>query len=535
MLLFFLLCGRALDHAARRRMQMAAGNLAALTAVVAHRIDAAGNLVTVPPSALRPGDSILVKPGERVAADGEVIQGASDIDDSIVTGETLPRRAAPGAEVYAGSINGSGALTLRVVRSGDATLIGEMQQLLDRATAVRSRYVRLADRVARLYAPVVHLTAALTAIGWMLWGLSAHDAIIIAIAVLIITCPCALALAVPAVQVVSVSRLFGRGIFLNAGDGIERLAEADTIVFDKTGTLTLPEGRVANRDQIDPSLVQRAARLALSSHHPLAAAVARESSERQPWQGATEIAGEGVTALVDGFEARLGSPQFCNVEIDSGDHAGGSLIAFRHGPATALFVIRQTLRPDAVRVVADLRRQGYGLCILSGDREAAVAAVAADLGIANWQAGVKPADKVALLRKMNDDGHRVLMVGDGLNDAAALASAHVSMAPISAADLSKAKADAVFLGDRLAPVAEALAIACQARRAMMQNLALAIVYNVIAVPIAIAGLVTPLIAAAAMSGSSILVTLNALRLRAPRQTEARTEEPAPLSQPAVAR
>jgi Cu2+-exporting ATPase len=539
MLLFFLLCGRTLDHAARRRMQMAAGNLAALKAVVAHRLDGAGNLVTVPPDALRPGDRILVKPGERVAADGEVLDGVSDIDDSIVTGETLPRRIAQGAEVYAGSINGSGALTLRVARSGEATLIGEIQQLLDRATAVRSRYIRLADRVARLYAPVVHLTAALTATGWMLWGLSAHDSIIIAIAVLIITCPCALALAVPAVQVVAVSRLFGQGIFLNSGDSIERLAEADTIVFDKTGTLTLPDGRVANRDDVDPVLLQRAARLALSSHHPLAAAVAREAAERQPWQGAAEMPGEGVTALVDGLEARLGSPQFCNVEIGGDTHAGGSLIAFRHGAATALFLIRQTLRPDAVQVVADLRRRGLSLCILSGDRADAVAAVATELGIANWQAGVKPAEKVALIRKMSDDGHRVLMVGDGLNDAAALASAHVSMAPISAADLSKAKADAVFLGEKLAPVLDALSIAKQARAAMMQNLALAIVYNVIAVPVAIAGLVTPLIAAAAMSGSSILVTLNALRLRAPRKDRSQPE-PAPeqnsiMQQPAVVR
>lgn len=529
MLLFFLLCGRALDHAARRRMQLAAGNLAALKAVVAHRLDVAGNIVTVPPDALRPGDRILVKPGERVAADGEVVDGVSDIDDSIVTGETMPRRAAPGAEVYAGSINGSGALTLRVVRSGEATLIGEIQQLLDRATAVRSRYIRLADRVARLYAPVVHLTAALTAAGWMLWGLSAHDSIIIAIAVLIITCPCALALAVPAVQVVAVSRLFGQGIFLNSGDSIERLAEADMIVFDKTGTLTLPEGRVANRADLAPDVVQRAARLALSSHHPLAAAVAREAQERQPWAGAREISGEGVVAFLDGVEARLGSPQFCNVELSGEESADGSLIAFRHGAATALFVIRQALRPDAVRVVADLRARGFALCILSGDRAPAVAGVAAELGIANWQAGVKPADKVALLRAMSEKGHRVLMVGDGLNDAAALASAHVSMAPISAADLSKAKADAVFLGDKLAPVAEALSIARQARAAMMQNLALAVIYNVIAVPIAIAGFVTPLIAAAAMSGSSILVTLNALRLRAKR-----TDQPRPQPVPAQA-
>lgn len=511
MLLFFLLCGRYLDHEARRRVHLAAGNLAALKASTAHRLDERGNLTVVAADALRPGDLVMVMPGESVPADGEVIAGLSEIDDSLITGETATRRIASGAEIHAGCVNGSGALTVRVLKAGGSTLLAEIQQLLDRAVAAKSRYVRLADRVARLYAPVVHVTAAATAIGWVLWGASVHDAVIIAIAVLIITCPCALALAVPAVQVVAAGRMFKSGIFLNSADCIERLANVDTIVFDKTGTLTLPEPRVGNARLLDPVLLEQAARLALSSHHPLAAAVAAEARNRQPWEGAVETAGEGVRATIDGVEARLGSPRFCDVPADAGSIQDGSLIAFRRGEQQALLVVRQVLRPDAARVVRELRWQGFDIRILSGDRGPVVAAVAGELGVGTWQAAMKPGDKAAAIGALAGRGRKVLMVGDGLNDAAALAAAHVSIAPVAAADLAKTQADAVFLGDRLAPVSQAIAIARRARRLMTQNLALAVLYNFLAVPVAIAGLVTPLIAAAAMSGSSILVTLNALR------------------------
>lgn len=535
MLLFFLLCGRYLDHEARRRVQLAAGNLAALKAVSAHRLGDHGELAVVPADALRPGDRAMVLPGERVPADGRIVAGVSEIDESLISGETAARSVAAGDEIHAGCINGTGALTISVLKAGDTTLLGEIQRLLDRATAAKSRYVRLADRAARLYAPVVHLTAALTAAGWLLAGAPIHDAVITAIAVLIITCPCALALAVPAVQVVAAGRMFRAGIFLNATDGIERLAEVDTVVFDKTGTLTLPEPCVSNAMIIDRVLLEQAARLALSSRHPLAAALAAEAKDRRPWDGAIEESGKGVSALIDGIEARIGSPQFCGVTVPDGDFHGGSLIAFRRGEAAAILAIHQTLRPDAVRVVAQLRQMGFELCILSGDRHRPVAAVAAELGIDKWQAGVKPADKVEALAKLARGGRRVLMVGDGLNDAAALAAAHVSIAPVAAADLSKAQADAVFLGDRLAPVAEAIRIARSARQLMAQNLGLAVVYNLIAVPIAISGLVTPLIAAAAMSGSSILVTLNALRAGRKRLGRPVARTPLQKRQPALAR
>jgi len=514
MLLFFLLCGRYLEHAMRQRTRAVAGNLAALKAEVAHRFDAGGEVVMVPVAALKPGDRLLVRPGERVPADGTVISGSSDIDESLVTGETMPRKVMAGGTIYTGSLNHSGALTMRVTVAGEGTLIDEVERLLEKASSARSRYLRLSDRAARLYAPLVHTTAALTLLGWLVIGAAIHDSIITAIAVLIITCPCALALAIPTVQVVASGALFRSGVILNAGDAIERLAEADTIIFDKTGTLTLPEPRVENAEAFAPELLEQAARLALSSRHPLAQALAREARLRTPITGAVEEPGQGVRAMIDGSEARLGSTAFCDVTDVPAPQSDVSSIVFTHAGRCAVFAIRQRLRADAVAVVRELLASGLDVRILSGDRASAVEPLAAVLGVTGWQGGLKPADKIAAIEQLKAGGRRVLMVGDGLNDAPALAAAHVSMSPISAAHIAQTHADAVFLGERLVPVLQAVTTARRARRLMQQNLWLAVIYNAIAVPVAIAGFVTPLIAAAAMSGSSILVTLNALRVRA---------------------
>jgi Cu2+-exporting ATPase len=510
MLLFFLLLGRTLDHAMRRKTRAVAGNLAALKADTARRF-MGDELVSVPVAALRPDDRVLVRPGE--PSDGVVVNGSSEIDDSLITGETMRRQVGANAKVYAGSLNYSGALTLRVTAAGQDSLIDEIERLLEKAASAKSRTRRLADRAARVYAPMVHLTSALTGIGWWLAGASVHDAVVTAIAVLIITCPCALSLAIPAVQVVASGALFRSNVILNAGDAIERLAEADTIVFDKTGTLTLPEPRVTNAAEIDPALLQMAARLALSSRHPLAMALAREAESATPFEGAVEEPGQGVRAVVDGVEARLGSADFCSLPPVAAFRPDTSLIMFSHGERSAAFAVSQQLRLDAVEVTKALAARGYDLRILSGDRSAAVAPVARALGIARWQGELTPAEKIVYIDAMKAEGRRVLMVGDGLNDAPSLAAAHVSLSPIAAADLTQAQADAVFLGERLAPVADALKVARRARALMTQNLALAAVYNGIAVPVAIAGLVTPLLAAVAMSCSSMLVTLNSLRAR----------------------
>jgi Cu2+-exporting ATPase len=459
------------------------------------------------------GDRLLVRPGERVPADGVVLTGRSEINESLVTGETARRGVVVGATIYSGSMNFSGALTMRVMAEPGRTLLDEIERLLEKGIAGKSRYIRLADRVSRRYTPVVHLTAALTAAGWLLADASVHDAVITAIAVLIITCPCALALAIPAVQVVASGTLFRAGVMLNAPDALERLAEADVIVFDKTGTLTLPEPRVDNVAEIDPALLETAARLGLSSRHPLAVAVSQEAYVRIPFEGAVEEPGQGICALIEGSEARLGSAAFCGLGALPDVDTATSMIAFSHAGCTALFQVRQKLRPDAASVIKSLKGMGFEIHILSGDRAEAVAPVAEELGITAVRWGLKPPDKIAAIEDMKATGWRVLMVGDGLNDAPALAAAHVSLSPISAADVTQAQADAMFIGDSLRPVLDAIAVARRARTLMQQSLALAIAYNLVAVPLAVAGFVTPLIAAAAMSGSSVLVTLNALRAR----------------------
>ena len=519
MLLFFLLVGRYLDHNMRGRTRSFAENIAALKAEVAARINDDGSVREVPLSKVRPGDLVLVMAGDRVPVDGVVEEGASEIDQSLVTGETVLHPVETGARVYAGTQNGDGTLKVRVNVASGATLLDEVNRLLETASQSKSLYVRIADRAAQLYAPLVHGAAALTFLGWLLAGLEWQPALIISISVLIITCPCALGLAVPAVQVVASGQLFRSNILLNSGDAIERLSDVDTIVFDKTGTLTTAEPVLVGRNHLSPELLSLAGRLALSSRHPLSMALVKASGALKPFETVSETPGAGVETTVDGKPLRLGSPVFCGVaETEIGSllkgYPGSSLLAIRYGDdAPALLPLRQTLRPDAVMIMNSLRQEGYEIEILSGDREGAVRAAAEELGILHWKAEMKPAQKIAYLEALKAQGRKVLMVGDGLNDAPALAGAHVSLSPVTAVHLSQAAADAVFLGDRLQPVADALRISGRARRAIEQNLWISAIYNVIAVPIAVAGFVTPLMAAVAMSASSIVVTANALRLR----------------------
>lgn len=519
MLLFFLLLGRVLDQVMRKKTRSVADQLMALKGETAIVLDPSGEVRQVPVRAVHIGDLVLVRPGERIAVDGVIETGRSAVDASLVTGETVQAEAGPGTRVYAGTLNVGATLQVRVTAAHEGTLLDEVNRLVAQAADARSRYLRLADKAARIYSPIVHLAAFSTCIGWLLMGASLHDSIITAIAVLIITCPCALALAVPATQVVASGALFKAGLLLQAPDGIERAAQCDTIVFDKTGTLTLPEPRIANRDGVDHVLLEWAARLALSSRHPLALALSAEAGRRLPFDAVEEVTGEGIRTVVDGVEMRLGRPAFCDAETLAAEALGhqrdASVIAFRRGDACAVYLLRQALRPDAAATVARLKAKNYALAILSGDHEPAVAQVAKALGIAEWKSGLKPADKIAALDALKREGRRVFMVGDGLNDAPALAAAHASLSPVSAAHVAQASADALFIGEGLAPVDGMLSLSRQAVRVMKDNLWIAVVYNIIAVPLAVLGHVTPLIAAAAMSGSSIIVTLSALRASRP--------------------
>ena len=517
MLLTFLLVGRYLDQSMRLKTRAVAGNLAALKAETATKFNLKGEINEVPVAAIHPGDIVLLRPGERCAVDGTIIEGCSEIDQSLITGETGYAPAERGTAIYAGSLNMSGTLSIRVSAASEATLLAEITRLLDNALQARSRYVQLADRASRLYAPVVHVAALLTVLGWVMAGATWHDAVITGIAVLIITCPCALGLAIPTVQTVAAGAMFRAGVLLNSGDAIERLSDVDRIVFDKTGTLTLPELDVVNSSSVPQEVLELAGRLALGSHHPVAAAVARASNAKSPLGGVVEEAGRGVRGFVDGQEVRLGKPAFCGADDLANDILSRdpevSVVAFSRGDVRHVFAVRQRLRTDAQSVISALGERGIAVEILSGDRESAVRAAARTLGISEWRAGVTAADKITRIDDLKRRGFKVMMVGDGLNDAPSLAAAHVSMSPISAAHLSQATADLVFLGTPLAPVVVAIDFSRKAMRLMRQNIWLAVGYNVLAVPIAIAGFVTPLIAAVAMSGSSLLVMFNALRAR----------------------
>ncbi|MCP2216693.1 heavy metal translocating P-type ATPase [Bradyrhizobium elkanii] len=518
MLIAFLLAGRYLDQNMRRRTRAFASNLAALKAETATKFISPTEIRTVPAAAIRPGDIVLLRPGERCSVDGNVIEGRSEVDQSLITGETLPAMVSPGSAVFAGTLIRSGTLRVRASAASGGTLLDEISRLLDHALQARSRYLRLAERASRLYAPVVHATALLTMLGWLAYGASFHDSIVTAIAVLIITCPCALGLAIPAVQTVASGALFSSGVLLNAGDAIERIAEIDRVIFDKTGTVTLPELDVANLADIPDHVVKLAGRLALSSRHPVAAAVARKAGAASPLPDIEEEPGQGVHGFHEGRPIRLGRPSFCGADDLANEilcrDPEASVVAFSHGESRYAFAVRQRLRPDAAEVIAALTRMGIVVEIVSGDREPAVRHAARMLGVHEWRAEVSPVDKIDRIEELVRQGCKVLMVGDGLNDAPALAAAHASMSPVTATHMSQAVADSVFLGERLMPVMVAVKVSRKALRLMRQNLWLAVVYNVLAVPIAIAGLVTPLIAAAAMSGSSVIVMLNALRARA---------------------
>ncbi len=513
-LLFFLLVGRFLDQRMRTRAAGAAANLIGLRAMSATVLYDDGVTERLPARHLTAGMTVLVTPGERIPVDGEVTDGASDVDESLLTGETNPRAVAPGAKVTAGTVNLSGALRVVATATDENTVLAEIGRLMEAAEQGRGRYVRLADRAARMYAPAVHILGAGTFLGWMLLGYGWEPALTAAIAVLIITCPCALALAVPCVQVAATSRLFRRGVLVKAADGLERLSEVDTVVFDKTGTLSLGEPRFLGVGCGGDEVLTRSAELASVSRHPYARAVVKAAEARglrvRAAAEVTEVPGSGLSRRRCKGEDRLGSAAWCGVHEDA---AADAPLWFRPAGGVAIpLMFDDALRPDAREVVAELEAAGYHVEMLSGDRPSAVAAAAREAGIRTFSARVSPAGKIARLEALKAEGRKVLMVGDGLNDAPALAAGHASLSPASAADISQTTADGIFQGERLEPVLEALRVARGSHRMAIQNFAIAIGYNLLFVPLAMVGLVTPLIAAVAMSASSIAVTANAVRL-----------------------
>jgi Cu2+-exporting ATPase len=512
-LLFFLLVGRFLDESLRVRARSEAQNLLSLQGGIATLIEKDGTHRMVAGHALRVGDRLIVTTGERVAADGVVLAGEGEIDQSLITGETAPVGVVPGAEIYAGTLNLGRPLEVEVTAADTATLLSEISRLMLAAEQGKARYRMLADRAAAIYAPAVHGLGLATFLGWMLAGASWQTALTYAIAVLIITCPCALALAVPAVQIAAASRLFRQGIMVKAADGLERIAEADMVVFDKTGTLTVGKPQLLDAETIPAAVLASAAGLAAASRHPYARAIVAAAERRLgkiiASSGIEESPGEGLKLCVGDDVERLGSASWCGL-VTGGE---GSEVWYRRNDEEPIrFRFADRVRSDAAQVIAALKSQGYGIALLSGDRRGVVENVARKVGIGIWLAELKPADKIVWLDARAREGRKVLMVGDGLNDAPALAAAYASISPASAADISQRAADFVFQGEKLAPVLEAMAIARRARAMALQNFTVAFVYNIVCVPLAMAGFVTPLIAAIVMSTSSILVTANALRL-----------------------
>lgn len=516
-LLFFLLIGRFLDRRARRQARSAAARLIALQDTAVTAIGDDGRPRRIPAADLEAGMRLAAAAGERLAADGVVRRGRSEIDASLMTGEAAPRSVGPGDAVHAGVVNLAAPVEIEVTAAGNETVLADIVRLTEAAEQRKSTYVVLADRVSRLYAPAVHTLALLAFLGWVLaGGLAWQPALLIAIAVLIVTCPCALGLAVPVVQVVATGRLLRRGVLVKSGDALERLAAADTVVFDKTGTLTLGAPELIGRDAIPGDVLELAASLAAASRHPLSRALAAAAPETAPADDVAEIPGCGLSLATAQGDIRLGRADWCGVGAETaeggGDAPGSEIWLSRPGAAPVRFRFEDGLRPEAAQTVEALRRAGLRPLLLSGDRREAVAAVAAAVGIEDWRAGCTPRDKLAALDSLRAEGAKVLMVGDGLNDAPALAAAHVSISPSSAADIAQVAADIVFQSRSLRPVAEALAVARRAQTLVRQNIGLAVGYNLFAVPLAVAGLVTPMVAALCMSGSSIVVVLNAVRL-----------------------
>ncbi len=505
MLLFFLLAGRALDAEMRTRTRAGIGALLGRMGKSASVIAPDGTTRRVAAKDLEPGMLVLVAAGEALAADGEVVDGISAIDNAMLTGESAPEPVGPGSAVHAGAINLSTPIRVALTRVAEDTAIAEIARLMDEAGQSRSHYVRIADRASRLYAPVVHSLAALAFVGWMIAGAGVHQSLTIAIAVLIITCPCAMGLAVPAAQVVASGALLRRGLLVKDGSALERLAEVDIALLDKTGTLTLGEPR-ADVSALGAEARAIALGLAQASRHPLsrglAAALLREKVQPASIDSIREESGIGLTGTWQGVAVALEKPE---------GEAQALATTLRIGDTAQVITFADPMRSDAAATLAALRAEGITASILSGDRVAPVEAMGRALGL-TAQAEATPQTKLAALEALKTQGRRPLMVGDGLNDGPALAAAHASIAPGTASDASQQAADAVFIGEGLMPVALAVRVAKATMRIVRQNFGFSIAYNLLAVPLAVFGLVTPLIAAIAMSVSSLVVVANSLRL-----------------------
>ncbi|HSC79794.1 MAG TPA: heavy metal translocating P-type ATPase, partial [Chitinolyticbacter sp.] len=516
MFVFLLLAGRYLETRARQKAGAALEGLVKLIPAFAHKLanwpERSAHEATV--ASLVPGDVLLVKAGETIPADGRVLHGASDVDEALLTGESRPVAKAPADPVTGGTVNRSSPLVVQVVEVGEATRLAGIVRLLDRALAEKPQVAQLADRVAGWFVFALLIVAAAA-----YWYWHSHDpshALPIAVAVLVISCPCALSLATPAALTAATGMLARRGVLVTRGHALDALADASDVVFDKTGTLTLGSPQLVRIDVRKGSEAQAralAATLESASEHPLARALHAETT-----LSALDVRnhpGGGLTGHIDGTAYAIGSPAFVagqfghalDINVD-----GTPVVLADHADILAVFTLADALRPDASAMAAALRARGLELHLLSGDHAATAQAIADQLGITHVEAGASPERKLAYLKALQMRGRRVLMVGDGVNDAPVLAAADVSIAMGAAADVAQAAGDAVLFDNRLSELPSTLYTARRTRSIVRQNLAWALGYNVIALPLAVAGIVTPWLASLGMAASSLIVVGNALRL-----------------------
>ena len=529
----FLLAGRYYEARARASASVAMRTLAGTAAQDACVLGADGTQRRVPVGLLRGGDTIVIRPGATIAADGEVVSGESAVDRSMMTGESVPVPALPGDRVLAGTIALSGRLLVRVTGAGQDTQLAHLIRLVDRAQADKAAIQRLADRISGVFVPLVLLAAAVTLGGWLLAGAATEHAVSAALAVLIIACPCALGLATPAALVAACGRGARLGIFIKGHQALESSGLVDTVVLDKTGTLTSGQmelaGVVAAAGTSRAEVLRRAGAVEHASEHSVAAAIsAAAGAEVGPLPevaGFRAVAGLGACGTVDGREIVVGQEKLLResgLAITAG--LAGQDAAWRQAGLTTVWVgwdgaargvtaVASTIKPSARPAVAGLRRLGLRPLLLTGDHEAAARAAAAAVGIDEVISGVLPAAKAAVISDLRARGHRVAMVGDGVNDGPALAAADLGLAIGTGTDVAISASDLILLTDDLTAVPTAIALARATRTTIRRNLAWAFGYNLAAVPVAAAGFLNPLFAAAAMAMSSALVVANSLRLR----------------------
>lgn len=541
MFVLFLSATRFLEMRARHRADDYAVALARLLPDIAVRITD-GEAETVALDRIRTGDVIMIRPGDVVPIDGEMLTGTLAVDESMLTGESLPVNREPGMQVFAGGINRSGNATLRVTRTGASTSLAEIGRLLERAQADKPPISVLADRIASHFVLALLAIAGATAIIWL--NIDSTRTFEVVLATLVVTCPCALSLATPAALAAAASRLASSGFLLVRSRVLEVLNHATTIVFDKTGTLTAGQPVVLETrtfsTQSAEHCLQLAATIETASEHVLARAFSQYYRNAAfELEDMLVAPGCGVQASINGQHYRIGSASYV-AELSDADFSAGAgaaddsrILVYLGDRAGMLarFAIGDEVRSDAATAVTKLQQVGYHLVIASGDSSAAVSEVAGQLDISDWRAGMSPAEKLQLIRQLQADGQAVVMIGDGINDAPVLAAADASIALDAGTALARASADAIALGKRLGTIVDAVGVAQATRRIIRQNIAWAIIYNMTAVPLAVSGILAPWMAAIGMSLSSLLVVLNALRLHRIRKqdlpTQHRNNLPAP--------